>query len=138
MPKTITADVPEHWLSNALIGMKMNFGMDIPFGVSKSGVIRAALAAVADKTPDEIRQHATGSSSNMTSGGKSAIGAQVPEDLLLEGLQKVSEGKGKSAEISFTVRVGLVMLATGCSRQEAEAWAEMKRGRPVKNREIAA
>ena len=126
MPKLITADVPQYGLSSALAGFKLNMGLDMP--MSKSGIIRAALALVAGKSNDEIRQYATGGNTpNLDSGGKYAIGAQVPEDLLEEAQAQLGEG----TEIAFTVRVGLAMAA-GLTRDQAESWAQMTRGRPRK------
>jgi hypothetical protein len=126
MAKTITADVPEFGLSSALAGLKLTRGIDLP--MSKSGIIRAALALVAGKSPDEIRRYATGgNTTNLDSGGKSAIGAQVPEDLLEDARAQL----GQDAEIAFTVRVGLAMAA-GLTREQAESWAHMTRGRPRK------
>lgn len=127
MAKLITADVPQYGLSSALAGFKLNMGIDMP--MSKSGIVRAALALVAGKSPDEIKRYANGSNSpNLDSGGKSAIGAQVPEDLLDAARSQL----GPDTEIAYTVRVGLAMAA-GLNREQAEAWAKLSPGRPRKS-----
>jgi hypothetical protein len=134
MTRTITADVPNFGLSSALAGLKLTRGVDLPVNISKSGIVRAALAVVAGKSADEIMRCATGNSSpNLESGGKSAIGAQVPEDLLREAQARL----GEDAEIAFTVRVGLAMAA-GFTQEQAESWAHMTRGRPRKQATSAA
>jgi hypothetical protein len=120
MPVTVGADVPEDSLSSAAFGLGLNREK-----VSRSGVIRAALALFHGNDKDTAREYATPKNqTQLGSNGQTFVTAQVPEDLADTG----------DTPRAYAIRVGLA-LAAGLSRKEAENWAKMvvnKVGRPAK------
>lgn len=88
---------------------------------SMSGVVRAALALFHGHENDEAIKYAIGENKRFNDTGPGHIVAQVPDEL----------AKGCGDNRSFAIRVGLG-LAMGMSRQQAEHWAKMPTGEPVK------
>jgi hypothetical protein len=110
MSVRIDARVPEHSLPIAATFLGIR-------GSSRAGIIRTALALFQGKTPAEAISYADGGRDVNTHG---LVGAMVPDELVPTDVNK-----------SWAVRVGLGMAA-GLSREQAESWARMDRGRPRK------
>jgi hypothetical protein len=115
---TVTADVPEDSVSSAAFGL----GLDIAH-VSRSGVLRAALAMFHGKSKPEARELAiSGKSARLGSDGQDLLSGQVPEDLADVG----------DIQRAHAIRIGLAMSA-GMTRKQAESWSRMQirpAGRP--------
>jgi hypothetical protein len=74
---TVTADVPEDSVSSAAFGL----GLDLAH-ISRSGVLRAALAVFHGKPKSEARELAfSGKQSRLGSDGQDLLSGQVPEEL---------------------------------------------------------
>lgn len=118
----ISADIPEDSLSSAAFGLGLNRSQ-----ITRSGVIRAALALYHGNDRETAREYVTPpsqKSARLGSEGQEQVSADVPEHLAnVEGTTR-----------AHAIRVGLAMAA-GLTRKEAENWAKMSVrsiGRPRK------
>lgn len=101
-------------------------GLGLPADTPKTGVIRGALAYLAGKNEKEIAIYANPSTGNNLTVKTRTVTAEIPDDL---GTETLAEAKNKSQ----IIRMALLM-ASGYDREQAEAVATMKRGRPRKTR----
>lgn len=127
MAVTIGAHILEDSLSSAALGL------GLPLTTSKGGIIRAGLAIYAGKTRDEARRYAASKETDLGSDGVTYTTALVPEELLNEARERLSEDDSQA----FAVRVGLAMAA-GATRKQAESFAKLHPGRPRKERSHSA
>lgn len=122
MAVTISADIPEDSISSAAFGLGLNLS-----DVSRSGVVRAALALFHGMSRDEARecvQPKRKTPARLGSEAQDYVTAQVPDELADVG----------NVQRAYAVRLGLA-LASGMPRKQAESWARMTMrpvGRPRK------
>jgi hypothetical protein len=126
MAVTIGAPILEDSLSSAALGL------GLPLTTSKGGIIRAGLAIFAGKSRDEARRYAASKEANLGSEGITFTTALVPEELLSDAEQRLSDEDSRA----FAVRVGLAMAA-GATRKQAESFARLHAGRPRKQASAA-
>lgn len=98
--------------------------LGLPVDTPKSGVIRAALAYLANKPRHEIENYANPRGENRLTVKTRQVKADIPDDLAEITL-------ADTGNKSLVIRTALIMSA-GYSREQAEAMATMKRGRPRK------